>query len=107
MTDYFDLAKIVLKILEKSMKKPTTRRSFSKTIQNATLKKQNYRCNICGKKLDGKDFDHIDGDSLNNSLSNCQVLCLECHRKKTSNIKQKQLKLSKALKYLRRFFENY
>lgn len=107
MTNYLDLAEIALRIIEKNMAKPTTRRSFPKTIKNATLKKQNYRCNICGKKLDDRDFDHIDGDSSNNSMSNCQALCLECHRKKTRNIKQRKLKLSKALKYLRRFLDYY
>lgn len=102
MTDYLDLAEIGLRILEKSLAKPKARRSFSKSIKAKTLKRQKNRCNICGKKLIEWDFDHIDGNSSNNSLENCQALCLDCHRKKTLNIKQRRLKLSKALGFLRK-----
>ena len=28
------------------------------------------------------DFDHKNGDRSNNKLSNCQVLCVPCHRRK-------------------------
>jgi len=102
MTDYLDLAEIGLRILEKSLSKPKTRRGFSESTKAKTLEKQNYRCNICGKESDVWDFDHIDGDSSNNSLENCQALCLECHRKKTQKIKQRKLKLSQALRFLRK-----
>lgn len=102
MTDYLDLAEIGLRILEKSLSKPKARRAFSKPTKDKALKMQNYQCKACGKKLDVKDFDHIDGNSLNNSLENCQALCLECHRKKTQKIKQRKLKLSQALRFLRK-----
>ncbi len=102
MTDYLDLAEIGLRILEKSLSKPKTRHSFSKSIKAKVLKMQNHRCKACGKKLDVKDFDHIDRNSSNNSLENCQALCLDCHRKKTQKIKQRKLKLSKALRLLRK-----
>ena len=102
MTDYLDLAEIGLRILEKSLPKPKTRHSFSKSIKAKTLGMQNNRCKACGKKLDVRDFDHIDGNSLNSSLENCQALCLECHRKKTQKIKQRKLKLSQALRFLRK-----
>lgn len=102
MTDYFDLAEIGLRILEKSLSKPKTRHSFPKSIRTKTLEMQNHQCKACGKKLDVKDFDHIDGNSSNNSLENCQALCLDCHRKKTQKIKQRKLKLSQALRFIRK-----
>ncbi len=102
MTDYLDLAEIGLRILEKSLAKPKARRSFSKSVKAKVLKMQNNRCKACVKKLDDRDFDHIDMDSLNNSLENCQALCLDCHRKKTQNIKQRKLRLSNALRFLRK-----
>ena len=59
------------------------RRDFPKTIQQATLIKQAYRCNMCKKKSDEINFDHIDGNRSNNSIRNCQALCPNCHAKKT------------------------
>ena len=59
------------------------RRSFSQTVQKLTLRKQAYRCNMCTKKLDEVNFDHIDGTRSNNSIANCQALCPNCHAKKT------------------------
>jgi len=102
MIDYLELAEIGLRILEKSLSKPKTRHSFPKSIKAKTLGMQNHQCKACGKKLDVKDFDHIDGNSSNNSLENCQALCLDCHRKKTQKIKQRKLKLSQALRFLRK-----
>jgi len=102
MTDYLGLAEICLRILEKSLSKPKSRCGFSKSIKDETLKRQNYRCNICDKESDVWDFDHIDGDSSNNSLENCQALCPNCHAKKTRKIKQRKFKLSKALRFLRK-----
>ena len=63
------------------------RKSFSKTTQEITLIKQAYRCNICKKKLDVINFDHIDGNRSNNSITNCQALCPNCHAKKTRKCK--------------------
>jgi len=102
MTDYLDLAEIGLRILEKSLSKPKARRSFSEPTKAKTLERQNYRCNHCGKESDVWDFDHIDGNSSNNSLENCQALCPNCHAKKTRNLKKRKLKLSQALRFLRK-----
>jgi len=102
MINYLDLAEIGLRILEKSLSKSKARRAFSGSTKDKVLKMQNNRCKACGKKLDGRDFDHIDRNSSNNSLENCQALCLECHRKKTQKIKQRKLKLSQALSFLRK-----
>ncbi len=38
------------------------------------------------------DIDHIDGDHNNNSLSNLQTLCANCHRLKTQENKDWQSK---------------
>lgn len=101
MVDYLELVEIGLRILEKSMSKPKARRGFSKSIKDEVKRRQNYRCNGCGKKSDIWDFDHIDGNSTNNSLDNCQALCPNCHAKKSRNIKQRKLTLSRILRLLR------
>lgn len=101
MTDYLGIAEIILRMLEKSNSKPTARRGFSKSIKAEVKRRQNYRCNDCGKKSDIWDFDHTDGNSSNNSLDNCQALCPNCHAKKSRKIKQRKLKLSKVLRVLR------
>ena len=59
------------------------RKGFPKTTQEITLIKQAYRCNICKERLVVTNFDHIDGNRSNNSISNCQALCPNCHAKKT------------------------
>ena len=60
-----------------------TRRDFPESVQEEILRRQNHRCNICRALLTTVDFDHIDSDNSNNSISNCQALCPACHRKKT------------------------
>ncbi len=102
MTDYLDLAEIGIRILEKSLSKPKARHSFSKSTKDKVLEMQNNRCKACGKKLDVRDFDHVDRNSSNNSLENCQALCPNCHAKKTRKIKQRKFKLSQALRLLRK-----
>ena len=61
------------------------RKSFSQTTQEITLIKQAYRCNMCKGKLVVINFDHIDENRSNNSITNCQALCPNCHAKKTRN----------------------
>jgi len=94
MSDYIDLAEIALRIIEKSLSKPKTRRSFSKYDKTKIKKIQKNRCKACGKKSDVLEIDHVDGNSSNNSFGNGQALCPNCHSKKTRNIKQRKLKLS-------------
>ena len=101
MTNYLDLAEIVLRIIEKSESKSKKRQSFSKSEKARIKKIQKDRCKACGKKSNVLDIDHIDGNSSNNSLDNAQALCPNCHAKKTRKIKQKKLKLSQAVRYLK------
>jgi len=105
MTDNIDLAIAVLRVIEKSMSKPKARKSFPKTTQKSSLSEQKNRCNDCSKKSKVWDFDHIDGDSSNNSLNNCQALCPNCHAKKTRNYKKRNLKLSQILKKFKKFLK--
>ena len=105
MTDNIDLAIAILRVIEKSMSKPKARKSFSKTTQKTSLSKQKNICSICGKKSDIWDFDHIDGNSSNDSLSNCQALCPNCHAKKTRKTKKRNLKLSQILRKFKKFLK--
>jgi len=59
------------------------RRQFSKLVKKQVLIKQNFQCDSCKNRLEIIDFDHIDGNSSNNDISNCQALCPNCHAKKT------------------------
>ena len=60
------------------------RRQFSDVIRRKAIQKQKGRCKKCRRKLEdyGLDLDHKNGDSSNNKPSNCQVLCVPCHRRK-------------------------
>jgi hypothetical protein len=62
--------------------KKKKRRAFTQDTKDLVLRRQNYRCNVCGVSPSNWDFDHI-GSRANNSPSNCQALCLDCHRDKT------------------------
>jgi hypothetical protein len=60
------------------------RKAFSEAVRKEVILKQEYKCYKCRKKLlpYGKDFHHIDGNRSNNKVSNCQVLCTPCHRRR-------------------------
>jgi len=59
------------------------RRQFSKLVKEKILISQNFQCVKCKDPLEIADFDHIDGNSSNNDISNCQALCPNCHAEKT------------------------
>jgi len=61
----------------------TKRRAFTPETKELVLDRQGHCCNICGVNPDNWDFDHI-GSRGDNSPSNCQALCLDCHRDKTN-----------------------
>jgi len=44
---------------------------------------QDGKCAKCQRPPPRWEYDHIDGDRSNNSLSNCQGLCPNCHSVKT------------------------
>ena len=59
---------------------------LSKTIREYLLEKNNYSCELCGwnkinpvTKKCPLEIHHIDGNYLNNSNENLQVLCPNCH----------------------------
>lgn len=56
-------------------------------VYKARLVAKAERCNICGIKPDNESElhkDHIDGNRSNNSTTNIQTLCVECHKYKTN-----------------------
>jgi len=106
VTTELELAEIFLRIVEKSMSKPTKRHRFTKSDMIKTLDLQKKRCKICKNKLKVCDFDHADGDSSNNCLSNCQALCPNCHAKKSRRKKQKTFKFSQIIRSLRTFLKD-
>ena len=61
-----------------------TREPFSELVKQTTLQNQDDKCNMCNISLNKYviEYDHIDNDKTNNQLSNCQVLCINCHSKK-------------------------
>ncbi len=74
-----------------------TRRAFTRTTKLAAWERSGGRCEMeidgkradgCGRKIfpgDGPEYDHIIADEHggDNSLKNCQVLCVWCHKPKT------------------------
>ena len=75
------LSSLALASEKKTGKK--ARKQFSKLTQDLVLFSQKFRCKSCQIHLDVWNFDHIDGNSSNNDISNCQALCPNCHAKKT------------------------
>jgi 5-methylcytosine-specific restriction protein A len=60
---------------------------FTKATMRAAWRRCEGKCESCGTPFYGKPkiYDHINPTvfSHNAELSNCQVLCVECNRKKT------------------------
>jgi 5-methylcytosine-specific restriction endonuclease McrA len=50
------------------------------------------------------EYDHINGNSSDNRLENCQALCPNCHARKTRKIKEKNQKILQALKSIKSLF---
>jgi hypothetical protein len=72
----------ILAGLDELKHKKKKRKAFTQDTKDLVLQRQNHRCNACGISPSNWDFDHI-GSRANNSPSNCQALCLDCHRDKT------------------------
>jgi len=78
----------------KPPKKP--RKDFTPEIKELILIFQNHQCATyrCFK-TNYLQFDHI-RDHSNNTLENCQALCLECHERKTITDRERK-KLAKEI----------
>ena len=55
---------------------------FSESVKSITLKKQDRKCERCGRYSPPYFFDHKDGNHSNNSPNNCQALCITCYKRK-------------------------
>jgi hypothetical protein len=73
---------IVAKILSRK-KKQEERHGFPDIVKERVFKKQNHRCAHCKRLLNVVDWDHKNGKRYDNSESNCQALCPNCHAIKT------------------------
>jgi len=73
---------IVIKKLSRN-KKQEERREFPDILKERILKKQYHRCANCKRLLNVVDWDHKNGKRYDNSESNCQALCPNCHAIKT------------------------
>jgi general stress protein CsbA len=73
----------VIILVSRSTKKEK-RRHFTQAVKKHVIRKQKGKCVICKRKLEayGSDLHHKNGDRSNNKLSNCEVLCTPCHRRK-------------------------
>ncbi len=73
----------VIILVSRSAKKEK-RRHFTQAVKRHVIRKQKGKCIMCKRKLEayGSDLHHKNGDRSNNKLSNCEVLCTPCHRRK-------------------------
>ncbi len=64
------------------------RKHFSEETKEKVLIAQAHRCADCKRILTVVEFDHMNGDRSDNSSSNCQALCPNCHayKSRTSSI---------------------
>jgi 5-methylcytosine-specific restriction endonuclease McrA len=80
---YYKRAELESEFYSSKVKTRSERKSFSRYVKDEILERQQNRCAMCNDKLFYPHFDHIDGNRSNNSLSNCQALCPNCHELKT------------------------
>lgn len=82
--------------------------SLSKIIREFLLKKVNYACEKCGFNTvhpdDGRsilEVNHIDGNGLNHSPNNLEVICPNCHAL-TSSYRGRNVGSGRPVSYLRK-----
>ena len=77
----------VIILVSRSAKKEK-RKHFPQAVKRHVIRKQKGRCVMCKRKLEayGSDLHHKNGDRSNNKLSNCEVICTSCHRRKHAHI---------------------
>jgi len=61
---------------------PMPRKDFSESTKKYTKFMQGYLCNNCKTRPIHWEFHHKDDNRSNNSPSNCEGLCLDCHAEK-------------------------
>ena len=88
-----ELTVIAEELIRESLGGKLPRRGFSEIDQTITKIVQNFSCNRCGKILDEYNFHHKDGNRSNNHISNCEILCLDCHVKVTRRAKIRRYKV--------------
>ena len=69
-------------ITEKKSSSPK-RRGWTDMQKEDVRERQDGRCNECNKHPPRWEYHHIDCDSSNNRLDNCEALCPNCHSIKT------------------------
>ena len=81
---------------------------LSQTIRNYLLEQSNYSCSKCGfnknHPVDGRtilEINHIDGNGLNHSPENLEVLCPNCHAL-TSSYRARNIGNGRPVYYLRK-----
>jgi HNH endonuclease len=77
------ISKLLSILLQENSKK--RRRAFSLTVKPQVVYSQNENCMVCKRFVHGltREFHHKDGNRVNNKISNYQMLCSNCHSKKT------------------------
>lgn len=81
---------------------------LSQIVRKYLLEKSNYSCSKCGFNInhpdDGRtilEINHIDGDGLNHSPENLEVVCPNCHAL-TSNYRARNMGNGRPVYYLRK-----
>jgi hypothetical protein len=85
----FFISSIALAIRKlKGRGKRRQRQHFSNSVKQIVLRRQDHKCAHCKRILNVVDWDHKNGDRSNNSESNCQALCPNCHVIKTRSARR-------------------
>ena len=71
------------KLTDLKNKKPIERKGWSESEKEQVRIVQDGKCALCHKPPPIWEYDHIDGNRSNDSVSNCQGLCPNCHSIKT------------------------
>ena len=77
------------------------RKAFTKTVKDATLKRQGNKCAKCGKRFTSNNpiqYDHKNGKNQENTLRNCQALHAGCHDAKSRKETKSRAKITKRKK---------